>query len=418
MMDYSRHYGKWHDHHRPGYIEQSLERYQKLLKSILPDHKHARILEIGCANGMALLAIRELGYTDILGVEISPELSTIAKSFGLNIVEADALDYVQEDIGQFDLIFMIDVLEHIDKDKTFEFLQNLYRILNPDGKLFLIVPNAISPAASYYRYIDWTHETSFTPTSIQYLLENAGFTEIHISEQDMQQEPDPEHYGRAEWYEEALKNYNRRKSYLDFIRWQASIFFGREAGHFPFTPNMQVIAVKGSADSVQLTTTVEETPGNDYYEEYIRQATRLAELERRGDHLALLDDQLKEAMEEIVRLRAAEHKVHQLMRQMDALKRILPRLTARGKLRSRLCLYPWRRIIVKSNLFDVDYYLESNPDVRQAGADPIKHYLLHGAAEGRNPNRDFNTIEYIFQTPEIIMTGENPFIHYIKKIGR
>ena len=36
-------------------------------------------------------------------------------------------------------------------------------------------------------------------------------------------------------------------------------------------------------------------------------------------------------------------------------------------------------------LFDPDYYLKNNEDVRRAGADPFKHYMEHGALEGRLP---------------------------------
>lgn len=36
-------------------------------------------------------------------------------------------------------------------------------------------------------------------------------------------------------------------------------------------------------------------------------------------------------------------------------------------------------------LFDSRYYLENNADVREAGDDPLRHYLAHGAVEGRLP---------------------------------
>ena len=37
-------------------------------------------------------------------------------------------------------------------------------------------------------------------------------------------------------------------------------------------------------------------------------------------------------------------------------------------------------------LFDEDYYLEHNPDVRDAGMPAIKHYIRYGRFEGRKPN--------------------------------
>ena len=39
----------------------------------------------------------------------------------------------------------------------------------------------------------------------------------------------------------------------------------------------------------------------------------------------------------------------------------------------------------KPILFDPEYYLVANEDVRSSGADPLRHYLDHGAVEGRLP---------------------------------
>jgi hypothetical protein len=38
-----------------------------------------------------------------------------------------------------------------------------------------------------------------------------------------------------------------------------------------------------------------------------------------------------------------------------------------------------RERIAGSGLFDDDWYLEQNPDVRAAGVDPLAHYLEYGA---------------------------------------
>ena len=36
-----------------------------------------------------------------------------------------------------------------------------------------------------------------------------------------------------------------------------------------------------------------------------------------------------------------------------------------------------------SGLLDAEKYLEAYPDVAEYGMDPIRHYILHGMAEGR-----------------------------------
>jgi hypothetical protein len=38
----------------------------------------------------------------------------------------------------------------------------------------------------------------------------------------------------------------------------------------------------------------------------------------------------------------------------------------------------------EKQLFDSHAYVAANPDVAQAGADPLQHYLVHGLSEGRS----------------------------------
>ena len=45
--------------------------------------------------------------------------------------------------------------------------------------------------------------------------------------------------------------------------------------------------------------------------------------------------------------------------------------------------------------FDRDFYLDRNVDVRDAGVDPFRHFVRHGAAEGRSPNALFDPAWYI-----------------------
>lgn len=39
----------------------------------------------------------------------------------------------------------------------------------------------------------------------------------------------------------------------------------------------------------------------------------------------------------------------------------------------------------EAEIFDQDYYLSTNEDVRRHGSDPIFHYIKHGRREGRRP---------------------------------
>jgi GT2 family glycosyltransferase len=66
-----------------------------------------------------------------------------------------------------------------------------------------------------------------------------------------------------------------------------------------------------------------------------------------------------------------------------------------------------------SGLFDADYYLRINPDVKRHGMDPLLHFVKHGAKEGRQPNPWFATGRYRATCQEAGDTG-NPLVHYLR----
>ena len=71
-------------------------------------------------------------------------------------------------------------------------------------------------------------------------------------------------------------------------------------------------------------------------------------------------------------------------------------------------------LIKKSNLFDSEYYLANNEDVKKAKMNPIKHYLKFGWKEGRKPSADFNGNEYLNKRPDVRVAGICPLVHYLK----
>ena len=71
-------------------------------------------------------------------------------------------------------------------------------------------------------------------------------------------------------------------------------------------------------------------------------------------------------------------------------------------------------VLLKSGLFDPDYYLRRNADVAAAGADAVVHYLQCGAAELRNPSPYFSTRWYLRRYPDVAESGVNPLYHFIR----
>lgn len=63
--------------------------------------------------------------------------------------------------------------------------------------------------------------------------------------------------------------------------------------------------------------------------------------------------------------------------------------------------------------FNTEYYLAANPDVRESGTPALRHYIRHGAAEGRLPHPDFDRDRYIASVADVPNGSYEIFLHCI-----
>ena len=99
---------------------------------------HARILEIGCSTGPFLSQLREAGYRQLSGIDISAAAIAGCHARGLHdchVMDATQLDFADQ---SFDLVIASDVLEHLEQDQ--QAAQEWLRVLVPGGRLILFVP--------------------------------------------------------------------------------------------------------------------------------------------------------------------------------------------------------------------------------------------------------------------------------------
>jgi FkbM family methyltransferase len=73
------------------------------------------------------------------------------------------------------------------------------------------------------------------------------------------------------------------------------------------------------------------------------------------------------------------------------------------------------RTLVNSGLFDRKWYKDSYPDVGASRHEPVVHYVLFGAYEGRDPCKGFDTSYYLENNADIRNWGGNPLLHYIER---
>ncbi len=157
------------------------ENYRLQLGPYLPADKNARILDVGCGSGYLVRHLLAAGYSNVAGIDTSADQVDYCRRHALPVERDNAVEFLARATGS-DLVLSTDVIEHLTKDEIIAFLEAIYRALKPGGAVVLRTGNASSIYGPVIRYIDFTHETSFTDTSLRQILIACGFTEVNITD--------------------------------------------------------------------------------------------------------------------------------------------------------------------------------------------------------------------------------------------
>ncbi len=149
------------------------------LKNDLPRNKDAEILVIGCGAGHEVYSLNRLGYSNVLGIDISEDLVKLAKNKGLNCIIIDAFSFLANCDKKLDVILAFGLIEHFSKKEVNRFLKLCYNSLKDGGMLILKTPNANNPFSLKWIYGDITHQIAFNDTSLTQILLLVGFNTIY-----------------------------------------------------------------------------------------------------------------------------------------------------------------------------------------------------------------------------------------------
>ena len=165
----------------PSGFEAAALDYAEICRGILPEDRNAPILDIGCGCGHFLYFLKQKGYTQYEGIDISPQqLEQCYRLVTDRAVLSDAVDFLSPRKGVYDFILAFDVVEHIPKSRLAEFISGAHQALKPGGVLMFRVPNMANPMAAYPRYSDMTHEIGFTEKSARQLVYVGGFRDVSL----------------------------------------------------------------------------------------------------------------------------------------------------------------------------------------------------------------------------------------------
>lgn len=155
-----------------------------LIKKCLPSDKSIKIADLGCGYGSLLFCIKSMGYHNIEGVDVSSEQVLLAHQLGMNEIEqGDLFGFLKNKSRAYDVIFLMDVLEHLDKHEVINLLDLINDSLSDNGRVVIHVPNGEGLFGMRIRYGDFTHQVCFTPRSIGQVLRATGFDVIKVFEE-------------------------------------------------------------------------------------------------------------------------------------------------------------------------------------------------------------------------------------------
>ena len=156
---------------------------RKDLQTMLPE-KLGRVLDVGCGRGHLGADCKNLGASEVVGIEITEENAEAAKQ-RLDEVLCGNIESMDLPLapGSFDTILCADVLEHLVDPWTT--LRRLRDLLTPTGCVVASIPNIahysiiLKLLTGTWRYedaglLDRTHLRFFAPGELQDFFAGAG----------------------------------------------------------------------------------------------------------------------------------------------------------------------------------------------------------------------------------------------------
>lgn len=132
--------------------------------------RRLRILEVGCGTGSNLALLQRYGEVDAIEPD-DPARALATSRSGLAIKGGLLPDGVLLDDGAYDLIVLLDVLEHIPDDRGT--LAALRGKLAPGGRLLVTVPAA--PWMWSAHDLAHHHQRRYTAKTLEHVFRAAGF---------------------------------------------------------------------------------------------------------------------------------------------------------------------------------------------------------------------------------------------------
>ena len=171
---------KYESNHAGGQASSSAKAmFKDIAESISPFiTKDATILDIGCATGALLNEFKTTGFPNVVGIDPSAACVKTAQELYCITAHQGTLSNITE-IGEFDLVSMNAVLEHV-RD-LYPALEQVKKLVKLGGLLWVEVPNVTSFSycvSAPYQQFSVEHINYFSSRSLANLLGQFSFKPV------------------------------------------------------------------------------------------------------------------------------------------------------------------------------------------------------------------------------------------------
>lgn len=140
-----------------------------------------KVVDLGCGRGEFLESMREEGIA-AKGIELSFESVEACRQKGLEAEQADMFEYLASlPDGELDGILCSQVIEHLPPARLPQLVNLCAAKLARGGVVAFETPNpeCLAIFATYF-YLDPTHTRPVPPPFVEYLMEEAGLSEVQV----------------------------------------------------------------------------------------------------------------------------------------------------------------------------------------------------------------------------------------------
>jgi 2-polyprenyl-3-methyl-5-hydroxy-6-metoxy-1,4-benzoquinol methylase len=160
--------------------------YKRNYLKYIPPDKHSKILVISCGPGYFVSLLTKEGYTNVLGIDSSPEKVKFAQQRSLNCKVDEAFNFLECNKQPYDVVFCEQELNHLTKEEILMFLELCRKNLNENGILIVHGLNGANPiTGSEALAQNFDHYNTFTEYALRQVLRYANFDDIKVIPLDL-----------------------------------------------------------------------------------------------------------------------------------------------------------------------------------------------------------------------------------------